>query len=256
MKNKITIDEVFFSLQGEGERTGCPSVFVRLAGCNLTCAGFGCSTTSPIDESVIYGCDTIPAVSKKHFGSTWESITVKECISKILTHAKVGLEEKPDIVFTGGEPMLQHKGALEEVVMYLISSGYRVYIETNGTIPVDFETNSIYKGVRFNISPKLSNSGEPFKSRMKYGVLSSYIKNSRKCFLKFVLGPNSANEIEEINHCVEGINTPCSVYLMPLGETSEKLKQNDKQVFRLAIEHGYRYSDRIHIRIFEDMKGI
>ena len=99
----MRVNEIFYSLQGEGHNTGRPAVFVRFSGCNLRC---------PF-------CDT-------DF-SAYRSMSVDEMMDAIAgypTHF---------VVLTGGEPTLQVDDAF---VAVLHSYGYEVAIETNGTRPV------------------------------------------------------------------------------------------------------------------------
>jgi len=98
---KLRVNEIFYSLQGEGARKGSANIFVRLAHCNLEC-GF---------------CDT-------EFDSFREMTPVElleECNSFPCKN----------IIFTGGEPLLQ---LTEDVVRLFKSASYYLAIETNGTI--------------------------------------------------------------------------------------------------------------------------
>ena len=58
-------------------------------------------------------------------------------------------------------------------------------------------------------------------------------------------------EIEEILSVVKN-----EVYCMPLGENEEKLKKNALALVKFCLENGYNYSDRIHIRLWEDKEGV
>lgn len=105
----MKVTEVFYSLQGEGARAGEPSIFVRLAGCNLTCSF----------------CDT-------EFESGKE-MTDLELAAAI---AKADPEQKcPWIVWTGGEPMMQ---LTAEAVQFFANRGYKQAIETNGSRSIPF----------------------------------------------------------------------------------------------------------------------
>lgn len=107
------INEIFYSLQGEGVRAGEPSVFVRFAGCNLRCS------TQPNRLSPGgWDCDTDHTVRRK---LSAEQI-VQEC-------EEVG--GRCDwVVLTGGEPALQ----LDTGLVNALRCRYRVAIETNGTL--------------------------------------------------------------------------------------------------------------------------
>lgn len=96
------INEIFYSLQGEGFWTGTPAVFVRFSGCNLRC---------PF-------CDT-----------AHQAFTPMSADDILAACSKAA--EGPVVVLTGGEPGLQVDAALIEA---LHGAGYRVHIETNGTV--------------------------------------------------------------------------------------------------------------------------
>lgn len=99
----MKINEIFYSLQGEGVFTGTPAVFVRLSGCNRACEF----------------CDT-------DFARFTEMST-----EQVL--AEVGKYPARHVVITGGEPALQID---EAFVAALKARGLYVQIETNGSLPV------------------------------------------------------------------------------------------------------------------------
>lgn len=99
----LRVNEIFYSLQGEGRWTGTPACFVRLSGCNLRC---------PF-------CDT------DH--SAYTEMGIDEIMTEISRYPA------PIVVITGGEPSLQPLDRLTEAIH---KSGRRVHIETNGTRPV------------------------------------------------------------------------------------------------------------------------
>lgn len=109
------INEVFYSLQGEGARAGSPNVFVRFAGCNLTCRrdveGFDCDTEFTS-------------------GRTLELLALLEEANDVRSAAAAPC----GVILTGGEPALQADAAL---VRGLIGEGFSpVAIETNGTVDI------------------------------------------------------------------------------------------------------------------------
>ncbi len=226
----IPISEIFYSIQGEGKFVGCPSVFVRVGGCNMRCFGFGKE-----------GCDSYYAVDKK-FKSEWKLMKIDEIKKEISKYLKFN----PHLVITGGEPMLYYKK------LYPLLEWFEnpITIETNTTVDIDFEKFSLYKKVIFAMSVKLSNSKEPKEKRIKKNVIKKYAKN-KESFFKFVIDKDLNDEIQEI---VKGFDN--QIYCMPLGATKEELEKNAPFVFEFCLKHGYCYSDRIHIRLFGKKKGV
>lgn len=100
----LQLAEIFYSIQGEGAHTGTPAVFVRLAGCNLSCDF----------------CDT--DYSLKFFAS------VEQVVARV---REVG-GDCPMVILTGGEPLAQREAI--ELMQALRRDGRRVHIESNGTI--------------------------------------------------------------------------------------------------------------------------
>jgi 6-pyruvoyltetrahydropterin 2'-reductase len=272
----LPVDEIFGdtivngtirgTLQGEGLRMGVPSIFIRTGGCNLTCSGFGCAMTSPLDnETVIKGCDSIHAVNAKHFKHTWtyydRPMDLIHDIRKVLPDANTiesGNAEKPIIIFTGGEPLLHHKDeVLISTIEYFVSRGYKIFFETNGTIAIDFNRYDVYKQVSFSMSVKMSASGEEKHKRWKPEVVNDYLKYTTNSYFKFVLSADSIkNESDEIFEFLETVPTFGVVYVMPKGETALEVESNAKAVYEFAVKHSLRYSDRLHIRVFDDLRGV
>jgi 6-pyruvoyltetrahydropterin 2'-reductase len=249
--------ESFYSIQGEGRNAGFPSIFIRLGGCNLTCKGFGCETVSPLDNSVLIGCDSIRAVNAKHFKATWQPInSYTQILDEVDKHTK-NLTFKPQIVFTGGEPLLNWDNEIfTEALKQLVKNNFNITIETNGTIQIDFEKYPVYKAVMFAISPKLSNSLEKKEKRLNIKAIDSTIRNSNKSFLKFVVNLESLTSIKnEVSFIVNNVNE-CDVFCMPQGGSIEQISQNDKATVAFCLENNFRYMDRLHIRIWNDKEKV
>ena len=228
---RISISEIFYSIQGEGKYAGNPSIFIRVGGCNLTCPGFSKK-----------GCDSFYAVDRK-YKNEWQNLNIEEIKKEIKQYLKFS----PDLVITGGEPGLYFDKLYPLIEWF---SG-NITIETNATISPDFEKYPEYKKVAFSMSVKLSNSKEEYKKRVKKEVIKNISKNAKRSFFKFVINSDLKKEIEEITKKIE-----LPIYCMPLGESKEELENNAPFVFDFCLKNGYRYSDRIHIRLFGKKRGV
>lgn len=100
----LQVNEIFYSIEGEGLRVGQPTTFVRLARCNLRC--HFCDTE--FDRFTEMDLDEI-AAEVAHYPAQW-------------------------VCFTGGEPLGQNLGSLADK---LKTAGYKLHIETNGVVAPD-----------------------------------------------------------------------------------------------------------------------
>lgn len=127
------INEIFYSLQGEGRNTGRAAVFIRFAGCNLRC---------PF-------CDT-------EF-DTYREMADEEILAEV-ERCHEGARGKLLVVLTGGEPTLQ---ADEDFVGLLHQHGYEVAMESNGTRPAPRNLDWL------TVSPKGNYGGERMPDEIK-----------------------------------------------------------------------------------------
>jgi organic radical activating enzyme len=249
------LTEEFFSIQGEGKYAGVPSYFLRTGGCNLTCQGFG--ARYKVNDKEKLGCDTYFAVDSE-FANLWHKVmSASEIISRLKSKFQA-IGYNPDVVITGGEPLLYHSDRVfYEIVEYLVDLGVRITFETNATIDIDFDKFSAYKKCIFALSIKLSNSKEPYTKRINKHAISKIAKNSSESFFKFTISKDliEASAYEEIVDVIS-VAPNLDIYCMPVGESRDSIWHNDKAVFEFCIKHNFKYSDRLHIRVFDTTQGV
>ena len=229
----MLISEIFHSLQGEGELTGVPSVFVRTSGCNLRCNW----------------CDT-PYASWNPEGTP---MTVAEIAVEVRTHPA------RHVVLTGGEPMIAKE--IHDLADELKKSGHHLTIETAATIPPDGIACDLA-----SLSPKLKNSAPDARLddtwRRKHELLRWQPEVIRAwldgydCQLKFVVSqPDDVAEIEVMLAELERDIPRAKVLLMPEGTTPEVLRSRAGWLGELCKARGYRYAPRLHIELYGNKRG-
>lgn len=211
----IPVIEIFESIQGEGKNQGVLAVFLRLAFCNLRCSF----------------CDSKYTYENPEF--EWKKA---DEVQKIIENYQA-----QNLVITGGEPLLWQKDLIPLIKRVKKS----VEIETNATIvPVSKFDRYVNQ---YNVSPKLSNSGEEIIKRLNFNSLSWFAKNKKSIF-KYVI--DKEEDIKEVLEQIRKLNIEKSkIYLMPCAKTKEEIEKKSEIVINLCKEHGFNYSDRLQIRL-------
>lgn len=122
----INLVEIFSSIQGEGLFVGCRQVFVRLAGCNLSCRY--CDTRESFGAPAVARVETEPGSREFHpLANPVDGFGLRDAVANLCRspHHSVSL--------TGGEPLLQPQAV--SILSPLRRQGVRLYLETNGTLP-------------------------------------------------------------------------------------------------------------------------
>ena len=250
----------FLTVEGEGPLIGRRSIFLRLAGCNLRCGGFK-SADSP------HGCDSYISWSKQTRYTFTELAKYYEETLATSSKTYKDLLIAGDVILkiTGGEPMLQQEKVFN-FIAYLEVRWCDDLRENDTTLLIDFETNAtmipgaltnnrylavdgLRSRITYTTSPKLEFNGDPLVKRYN-GQALQWHKSNGSAF-KFVV--RSAQDIKEIEeHYVDKYKIPReNVWLMPCAGSRDEHIKVGADVAELAKEHGYHFSPRLHLLLWD-----
>ena len=227
----LVVAEVFGpTWQGEGPSLGTRAGFVRLGRCNLACTW--CDTPYTWDWDRYDPAVELTRRTIDEIASTVEAMHV------------------PLVVITGGEPLLQ-QSHLPPLLDRLRAGRHRIEIETAGTLAPSDNVVSLVD--RFNVSPKLANSGNPFDRRLKPSVLRAFVESAKSSF-KFVA--SSAADLDEIADLVESCGIPSGVvWVMPEGTDPTTVVERAKALADGVLERGWNMTTRLHVLLWGDERG-
>lgn len=236
--NEVLVTKIFRTIQGEGPLAGEPSVFVRLAGCNL-----GSKDMCP-------WCDTYFPVK------TGTAMKITDVLAEARSMVPFGHDQL--MVLTGGEPLLQNPHLLIEL---FLSYGWKVQVETNGY----FWSRELHDLVNQHrnfvvvVSPKVN-------FRKLYPLLPTELWHDSSC-LKVVVDedpsspyyrpPSYAHDYVQTGKPV--LVSPINHYLKtpPKDEAAsmwnftlmdyELCRRNHRYAAKIALENGWRLSLQTHL---------
>lgn len=221
------VNEIFFSVQGEGASIGYPAIFVRLQVCNLTCQW----------------CDTRYTWDKQH--PDFDKYKEYSPEALLVHIAKYPCRR---LVITGGEPLL-HTAAIDEL-LNLLGQEWAVEIETNGTLP---GSPFIRERCQLNVSPKLPSAQNRART-IKPGVLAQLLA-SRNPWFKFVVADQT--DFNALLQIVEQCQLPSErIIVMPEGQDVETLAEHALLIVEQVKEHGFRLLPRLHVMMYGNRRGI
>jgi 7-carboxy-7-deazaguanine synthase len=230
----MLISEIFYSLQGEGELAGVPSVFVRTSGCNLRCVW----------------CDTPYA--------SWDPEGTPQTVLQILA----AIESHPTsrhVVLTGGEPMIAKDVAA--LAQEIRASGRHLTIETAGTVaPAGIVCDLA------SLSPKLLKSApDPIAhaawrrrneaTRWQPDIERAWIDAYSYQF-KFVVA--RPEDIAELEHMLAALHREIprhKVLLMPEATSRAAMNERAAWLSEACKTRGYRYAHRLQIELYGQQRG-
>jgi 7-carboxy-7-deazaguanine synthase len=197
----MKVNEIFYSIQGEGTLVGVPSIFLRFTGCNLRCSF----------------CDTTYAYKKG------TEMSVQEILHEIKKFACT------TICLTGGEPLLQKDAP--RLIECLLQKKYKICLETNGSISIKQFVGK--KSLMVSLDIKCPSSGSYDQMKMKN---LSYL--SRNDQLKFII--KNKEDYDCAKKILKKYNPSCIVFFQPVwGTNPKKLASwilNDRITVRLSLQ--------------------
>lgn len=213
----MKINEIFFSIQGEGVHIGLPTVFVRLFACDLRCSW----------------CDTMYAVEGKDF----EEMSLEQVLGNIVKYSC------KRVCITGGEPLIQKKD-VTRLTETLVDMDYTVVLETSGhKEPPDIFNND---SCIISMDCKCPSSG--MHEKMDFSLFS---KLKQKDQLKFVI--QNESDYEYSLDVLKSIRTEASVIFQPvygsrLGWLTEKVMESGNDSIRVLPQ--------LHKLIWGEKRGV
>jgi len=230
--------EIFASLQGEGPSIGRPSTFVRLSRCNLSCQWCDTAYTWRFEG------DNRPHKDGFAFERTANQVVMaEEDVAQ-----QIAALTPQRLVITGGEPLLQ--GAALARLAALLPQMH-IEIETNGTVAPHRALDPLVH--QFNVSPKLSHSGNPAELALIPERLVGWAADPRAIF-KFVVAGDA--DIAEVLALLDRYEIAGDrVFMMAEGRSPQELHARSRWLAERCVELGLRFTDRLHIHLWGDTRG-
>jgi len=286
--SKIKVAELFYSLQGEGQYLGTPSVFLRIFGCNFKCAGFSMPRGTLSEERLAIdpanydsyndlplvhtGCDSYASWDPrfKHLSPMLEVSAIVDRMQELLPDGKFGPDKH--LILTGGEPLLGWQKSYIDLFEEIGKRGMNlthITFETNGTQMLKpelkdwFLMNDTYPmlNITYSVSSKLPSSGEAWEDAIKPEVIREYFQLSSSLYFKWVV--SNEEDYQDVQNAIKAYAevlgpfamTDIPIYLMPAGGTTKHYNDNEKWVAELCMKHGWRYTPRLQVQLWKNAWG-
>lgn len=227
---RLAVSEIFGpTFQGEGPSMGRRCSFLRLSGCNLRCSW--CDTPYTWDWS------------RYDVAAERTLLDVDAILDALASHGTDML------VVSGGEPLLQQRRLLPLLVA-LRDRSMRVEVETAGTVVPAADVVS--RVAQFNVSPKLTNSGNVVSRRYRPAVLDALQATGRAVWKFVAVSPVDLDEIGDLvaRHRLS------PVYVMPEGTTAEVITARMRELADPVLARGWNLSTRLHVLLYGNRRGV
>jgi 6-pyruvoyltetrahydropterin 2'-reductase len=281
--SKIKVAELFYSLQGEGQYLGTPSVFLRVFGCNFQCQGFSMPRGTLSEERLAIdptayktydhlplvhtGCDSYASWDPrfKHLSPMMEISAIVDKMQQLLPGGKFSNDKH--LIITGGEPLLGWQKTYPALFDEIRNRGMdlsHVTFETNGTQELNAELVEAIcdhdLDITFSVSSKLPSSGEKWEEAIKPEIIKQYYSAGQLTYFKWVI--SNQDDYDDVVQAVEEYRAVLDfrmdyipIYLMPAGGTTMKYNENERWVADLAMKNGWRYTPRLQVNLWKNAWG-
>jgi 7-carboxy-7-deazaguanine synthase len=248
--NGLEVAEFFYdTIQGEGINIGHPAAFLRLQHCSLDCTW--CDTQEVWRYGNPYSFDELFELmenaehSKNLSGGIVELSYEYSLIDK--------LQEGQHLVITGGSPLKQQYQLAKFLTAFLERYHFKPYVEIENECVI---MPTVITNIDcWNNSPKLSSSGNKRALRYKPEVIkhTAGLVNS---WFKFVICDETDWEEIQMDFLDPGLIEKSQIILMPMGETKVELERNRDIAVKMAVSHNVRFTDRLHITLWDKKTGV
>ena len=224
---KAPVYEVFFSYQGEGPYAGAAQIFARFAGCNLKC-GY-CDTAYSIKVSPkvkYYTSNELLKIINDKKKAAQNGDKDKSNVNLPLAHPRSELCRLDCVSLTGGEQLI-HIDFLKDFLPKLKKSGFRVYLETNATLPENLTAVVKYCDIISMDFKFPSECGRSFWKEHKEFLKIAKNKTLRETFVKCVITKKTTkDEISKSAAIIKSVSKNIRLILQPSLDKNRPLLQS------------------------------
>ena len=202
----VGLVEIFSSIQGEGLFVGCRQVFVRLAGCNISCQY--CDTRESFTAPALARIETVSGC--RSFIEVANPVKITDIVRYV---AELCLLPHHSISVTGGEPLLYPQ--VIEVLAPLRQIGVKLYLETNGTLPIALKSVIDWVDIvslDFKL-PSIMAGREYWQEHAAFLRIAS----AKTAFVKVVIsGETTQDEIDQTIEVVAAVDAQVPLIFQPV----------------------------------------
>ena len=211
------VNEIFETIQGEGAKTGVPSIFLRLQGCPVGCSWCDTKHTWEVDKTKLTDVENIINVSNT--SDCWADLDEQMLLTRLQNYSA------KHIVITGGEPCMYDLRPLTEL---LHGNGFTTQIETSGTFEIYTHVDTYV-----TVSPKVGMKGG-------YKVLESALNRANE-----IKHPVATEQHIEDLHALLGQLTHDNFVEVCLQPISQKKRATELAIAE-CIKNNWRLSVQMH----------